>query len=69
MALGKRKSETQELWVATTDLPRSPGHHFYKHSIGCWPRMGSTAGWKNSAGRIITPRKAARRSRPASTSA
>jgi transposase len=30
MALGKRKSETQELWVATTDLPRSPGHPFYK---------------------------------------
>lgn len=30
MALGKRKTETQELWVATTDLPRSPGHPFYK---------------------------------------
>jgi transposase len=30
MALGKRKSETQELWVATTELPRSPGHPFYK---------------------------------------
>jgi transposase len=30
MALGKRKSEQQELWVATTDLPRSMGHPFYK---------------------------------------
>jgi hypothetical protein len=30
MALGKRKSEQQELWVATTELPRSPGHPFYK---------------------------------------
>ena len=30
MALGKRKSETQQLWVATTELPRSPGHPFYK---------------------------------------
>jgi transposase len=30
MALGKRKSECQELWVATTDLPRSPGHPFYQ---------------------------------------
>lgn len=30
MALGKRKTETQELWVATTELPRSPGHPFYK---------------------------------------
>jgi transposase len=30
MALGKRKSEKQEAWVATTELPRSPGHPFYK---------------------------------------
>jgi transposase len=30
MALGKRKAEQQELWVGTTDLPRSPGHPFYK---------------------------------------
>jgi len=30
MALGKRKSEEQQAWVATTDLPRSPGHPFYK---------------------------------------
>lgn len=30
MALGKRQSENQELWVATTDLPRSPGHPFYR---------------------------------------
>jgi transposase len=30
MALGKRKSEKQEAWVATTELPRSPGHPFYQ---------------------------------------
>jgi transposase len=30
MALGKRKAEQQELWVSTTDLPRSPGHPFYQ---------------------------------------
>ena len=30
MALGKRKAESQELWVATTELPRSPGRPFYK---------------------------------------
>lgn len=30
MALGKRKREQQEMWVATTDLPRSPGHVFYQ---------------------------------------
>ena len=30
MALGKRRRETQQLWVATTDLPKSPGHVFYR---------------------------------------
>jgi transposase len=29
MALGKRKQEQQGLWIATTDLPKSPGHPFY----------------------------------------
>jgi len=29
MALGRRKREQQELWVATSDLPQSPGHPFY----------------------------------------
>jgi hypothetical protein len=29
MALGKRKIEQQELWIASTDLPKSPGHPFY----------------------------------------
>ena len=30
MALGKRKDEQQEMWVATTDLPKSHGHVFYR---------------------------------------
>jgi len=30
MALGKRKDERQEMWVATTDLPKSEGHVFYR---------------------------------------
>jgi len=30
MALGKRKRVQQEMWVATTDLPKSPGHVFYE---------------------------------------
>lgn len=30
MALGKRKREQQSLLVATTSLPQSPGHPFYK---------------------------------------
>ena len=29
MALGKRKYEQQGMWIATTDLPKSPGHPFY----------------------------------------
>ena len=30
MAVGKRKSSEQMMWVATTDLPKSPGHPFYQ---------------------------------------
>jgi transposase len=30
MALGKRKSQRQEAWIASTELPRSPGHPFYR---------------------------------------
>ncbi len=31
MAIGKRKGERQdELWIATSELTRSPGHPFYE---------------------------------------
>jgi transposase len=30
MALGKRTPQQQEMWIATADLPRSPGHIFYR---------------------------------------
>ena len=30
MAMGKRESEQQEMWVATHDLPKSPGHPFFQ---------------------------------------
>ena len=30
MALGRRKREQQEAWVATNELPKSPGHVFYR---------------------------------------
>ena len=30
MALGKRTDEQQEMWVATTSLPKSEGHVFYR---------------------------------------
>ena len=29
MAMGTRQSEQSSLWVATSELPRSPGHPFY----------------------------------------
>src|SRR2546427_11465730 len=29
MAMGKREIEQSSLWVATSDLPTSPGHPFY----------------------------------------
>src|ERR1700737_2689315 len=29
MAMGTRQSEQASLWVATSDLPKSPGHPFY----------------------------------------
>jgi transposase len=34
MALGKRKREEQGLWIATTELPKSPGHPFYQKLNG-----------------------------------
>ena len=34
MALGRRKRDQQDLWVATCDLPKSPGHPFYSKLNG-----------------------------------
>jgi transposase len=30
MALGKKPGDQQEMWIATQDIPKSPGHPFYK---------------------------------------
>jgi transposase len=40
MALGKRKHEQQSAWVATTELPKSPGHPFYKELNGLLAEAG-----------------------------
>ena len=41
MAMGKRKTERQqELWIATTDLPDSPGHPFYRKLNGLLNEQG-----------------------------
>jgi hypothetical protein len=29
MAMGTRQSEQASLWIATAELPKSPGHPFY----------------------------------------
>ena len=34
MAVGKRASSEQIMWVATSDLPKSPGHPFYRKLNG-----------------------------------
>jgi transposase len=40
MALGKRKREQQNLWVAASDLPQSPGHPFYCRLNGLLDEAG-----------------------------
>jgi transposase len=40
MALGKRRDEQQEMWVATTSLPKSPGHVFYRKLNGLLAEAG-----------------------------
>jgi transposase len=40
MALGKRRREQQEMWVATPDLPKSPGHVFYQNLNGLLEEAG-----------------------------
>ena len=40
MALGKRRDEQQEMWVATTSLPKSQGHVFYRKLNGVFAEAG-----------------------------
>jgi len=40
MSLGKRKQEQQAAWVATTELPKSPGHPFYMKLNGLLAKAG-----------------------------
>ena len=44
MALGKRRSEQQEMWVATTNLPKSPGHVFYRKLNKVFAEAGAQNG-------------------------
>jgi transposase len=60
MALGKRKREQQGLWVATTDLPKSPGHPFY-HKLN---QVLAEAGFDNWIENLCRPHYAAVMGRP-----
>jgi len=59
MALGKRKHEQQTAWVATTELPKSPGHPFYKRLNG----LLAEAGFDNWLETLCAPYYAAKMGR------
>ncbi len=51
MALGKRREEQQEMWVATTNLPKSVGHIFYRKLN----RLLAEADFDHTAERMCEP--------------
>src|SRR5438132_2999211 len=60
MALGRRKQERQEMWVATTDLPKSPGHPFYRKLN----ELLTEAGFDDWAEKLCAPYYAEKLGRP-----
>ena len=58
MAMGRKKKQRQEaLFVATADLPRTPGHPFYEYLNQVLAAvMGSMRWWRNCAESSITTR-------------
>jgi transposase len=60
MALGKRKPGGQELWIATTELPKSPGHPFYQKLN----EMFAEAGFDRKAEELSAPYYADQVGRP-----
>jgi transposase len=69
MALGKRKREQQGLWVATTELPKSPGHPFYQKLNELLAEAQSMIGSKNAVRPTMPPSSVGHPFRQASTSA
>ena len=55
MAMGKRKGKQMPMWVASTDLPTSPGHPFYTTLNAILDEAGSTGSRRRSVSRS-TPR-------------
>ena len=60
MALGKRGEEQQEMWVATTSLPKSVGHIFYRKLN----RLLAEADFDRTAERMCEPYYHSRLGRP-----
>ena len=60
MALGRRKQEQQEAWVATSALPKSPGHPFYEQLN----RLLAEAGFDAYVEELCCPYYAEVRGRP-----
>ena len=60
MALGKRKREQQQMWVATNALPKSPGHVFYRKLN----QLLDEAGFDKHAEELCHPYYAERKGRP-----
>ena len=56
MSLGKRKHEQQSAWIATTELPKSPGHPFYKKLNQLLAEAGFDA-WLEAALRPVLRRQ------------
>jgi len=40
MSMGEKQSDQQEMWIATHDIPKSPGHPFYKKLNGMLAEAG-----------------------------
>jgi len=40
MAMGKKKRRQESMWVATSELPKSPGHPFYERLNGILEEAG-----------------------------
>jgi transposase len=55
MAMGTRQSEQASLWVATAELPKSPGHPFYTRLNGLLDAAGFDRFVEGQCSRFYAP--------------
>jgi transposase len=55
MAMGRRKAQQEEFWVATTELPRSAGHPFYERLNKVLEEAGFDAFVEERCGKFYAP--------------